>query len=282
MLRKFSSSRTVAENIKLGALTAFVAGMVNVASLLLFFAFTSNVTGHYAIIAAEVAKGNFYQTAVVLAWIFAFFLGSFTANALVINLSRWSRYVAHAAPLVLEIACLMAVGIYGQYHYRETLSETELLLVLMLFAMGLQNGLTVSISNFMVKTTHLTGATTDLGVLASMLLKREHRQDPQLVGRFKLMASIAAAYTVGAMIAGFSCVHIGFKTFYVVSGLLVMVILYDLYEMHVRSYFANRSATAGRAFQRPLKGVPLLQGKIGGHKERTRMGPGTEREAVAA
>jgi len=282
MLRKYSSSRTVAENIKLGTLTAFVAGMVNVASLLLFFAFTSNVTGHYAIIAAEVAKGNFYQTAVVLAWIFAFFIGSFTANALVINLSRWSRYVAHAAPLVLEILCLLAVGIYGQYHYRETLSETELLLVLMLFAMGLQNGLTASISNFMVKTTHLTGITTDLGILASMLMKRENRQDPQLVGRFKLMASIAAAYTVGAVIAGFSCVHIGFKTFYAVSALLVVVIFYDLYEMRVRRYLANRAEPASRALGRPVHGVPLLRGKNGREHERPRVAPGTEREVAAA
>ena len=37
--------------MKLGAMTAFSAGMVNVASLILFFSFTSNVTCHYAILA---------------------------------------------------------------------------------------------------------------------------------------------------------------------------------------------------------------------------------------
>jgi len=253
MLRKFSSSRTLAENIRLGALTAFVAGMVNVGSLLIFFAFTSNVTGHYAIIAAEVAKGNYYQLAVVTAWIFAFLLGSFTSNALVINLNRWSQYVAHAMPLVLEILCLMAVGLYGQYYYRETLTETEFLLTLMLFAMGLQNGLTASISNFAVKTTHLTGATTDLGILLSMMMRREYRQNSELVGRTKLVSSIMVSYLIGAIVAGFACVHIGFQTFYLVSILLVVVIFYDLYELHIRRYIMSRRG------ERPA-GIPVHQG----------------------
>lgn len=263
MLRKYSSSRTLAENIRLGTLTAFVAGMVNVASLLLFFAFTSNVTGHYAIIAAEMAKGNYYQLAVVTAWIFAFFLGSFTSNALVINLNRWSRYMAHASPLALEILCLMAVGIYGQFHYRETLTETEVLLTLMLFAMGLQNGLTASISNFTVKTTHLTGATTDLGILVSMMLRREHRRNKDMVGRLKLMASITGSYLLGAMVAGYACVHIGFKTFFVVSGMLLVVICYDLYELGINRFIQAKAPSpspSGRALDHQLPEIGMLRG----------------------
>jgi uncharacterized membrane protein YoaK (UPF0700 family) len=58
--------------------------------------------------------------------------------------------------------CLLFVGIYGQFYYQKTLEETEYLVALMLFATGLQNGLTASISNFSIKTTHLTGTTTDL------------------------------------------------------------------------------------------------------------------------
>ncbi len=42
----------------------------------------------------------------------------------------------------------------------------------MLLAMGLQNGLTASISNFSVKTTHLTGLTTDVGILTAMFTKK--------------------------------------------------------------------------------------------------------------
>ena len=49
-------------------------------------------------------------------------------------------------PIVLEIICLLFVGVYGQLYYQKTLEETEYLVALMLFATGLQNSLTASIS----------------------------------------------------------------------------------------------------------------------------------------
>lgn len=236
MLRKYSNSRTLSDNIKLGVLTAFTAGMVNVASFLIFLSFSSNVTGYFAIFAAEIVRGNFYQVFVVLGWIFLFFFGSFTANMLVIHFNHRNKYVAHAIPIVLEIVCLLIVGFYGQFFYQETLKETELLLSLMLFAMGLQNGLTASISNFAVKTTHLTGATTDLGVLFSMFTKKEFRQDQEIVNKAKLILSITASYVTGAVVAALIYKHVQFKLFYIVSGFLVVVIAYDLYTLKFLRY----------------------------------------------
>ena len=242
MLRKYSNSRSLSDNIKLGTLTAFTAGMVNIGSLLLFFSFSSNVTGHYAILASEIVKGNFYQIAVVFSWIFLFFFGSFVSNLMVIHFNQKNAYLAHALPLILEIICLITVGVYGQFYYKETLTETETLLALMLFAMGLQNGLTASISNFTVKTTHLTGTTTDLGILFSMFTKAEYRNNEALKGKAKLLLSIAASYLLGAVLAGFTYMYLGFKMFYAVSLVLVVVIMYDLYKLRVKRFFIQRNA----------------------------------------
>lgn len=236
MLRKYSNSRTLGDNIKLGVLTAFVAGMVNIASLLIFFAFTSNVTGHYAILAAEIVKGNIYQVAVVFAWIFLFFFGSFVSNIIVINFNKKNPYFAHAAPIFLEIFCLLGVGVYGQYFYMETLTETEALLSLMLFAMGIQNGLTASISNFTVKTTHLTGATTDLGILFSMFTHKQFRKNKELVGKAKLLLSIATSYLLGAIFAGVTYFRLEFKMFYIICAFLLLVVFYDFYKIRISRY----------------------------------------------
>jgi uncharacterized membrane protein YoaK (UPF0700 family) len=236
MLRKFSNSRTLEDNIKLGVLTAFSGGMVNVASLLIFFSFSSNVTGHYAILASEIVKGNLYQTGVVFAWIFLFFFGSFLSNLIVIHLSKLNTYLAHSIPLILEIICLMTVGIYGQFFYLETLLETEIMLGIMLFAMGLQNGLTASISNFAVKTTHLTGTTTDLGILFSMFTKKEYRENEELRGKAKLLSSIAISYLFGAIVSGLLYFNTGFQVFYIVSIFLTIVISYDLYKIRFTRY----------------------------------------------
>lgn len=240
MLRKYSNSRTLGDNVRLGVLTAFSAGMVNIGSLLLFFSFTSNVTGHYAILAAELVKGNLYQAAVVLGWIFLFFFGGFVSNMFVIHLNKKNTYIAHAIPIVLEILCLVAVGTYGQFFYKETLVETEILLALMLFAMGLQNGLTASISNFAVKTTHLTGVTTDLGILFSMFTHKEYRKNKEMRGKAILLLSIASSYVAGAVVAGVTYMHMGFSLFFVVSAFLVVVIFYDFYKLKLFRFLTSK------------------------------------------
>lgn len=240
MLRKYSNSRTLADNIRLGALTAFVAGMVNVASFLIFFSFSSNVTGYFAIMASELVKGNFYQFIIVTIWILAFFFGSFTSNLIVIHFNKRNAYLAHAVPILLEILCLLSVGFYGEYFYVETLVETEILLTLMLFAMGLQNGLTASISNFAVKTTHLTGATTDLAILVSMFTHKEYRKKKEIVGRAKLIASIFISHVIGAILCGILYSSLQFKVFYLVSLFLVIVLVYDRYKLRAQIYQRNK------------------------------------------
>ena len=236
MLRNYSNSRTLGDNIRLGTLTAFTAGTINIASLLIFLSFTSNVTGHYAIFAAEISQGNWTQVAVVASWIFLFFFGGFVANLSVINFNKKSKYFAHALPIVLEILCLLAVGIYGQFYYEKTLAETEALVALMLFATGLQNGLTASISNFSVKTTHLTGTTTDLGILASMFTQKKFRKSPELMGKAKLLLSIMTAYVLGAIFSGLTYYSLEFRVFYVISVCLLVVIGYDFYKINVRHF----------------------------------------------
>ncbi len=240
MLRKYSNSRSHSDNLKLGSLSAFSAGMINIGSLLLFFSFSSNITGHYAVLASEIVKGNLYQTVVVLSWILLFFLGSFVSNLAVIHLNHKNSYIAHSIPLILEILCLITVSIYGDNFYGETLAETEILLAIMLFAMGLQNGLTASISNFSIKTTHLTGTTTDLGILFSMFTKKEFRNNKTLKQRAKLLLSITVFYLMGAVLAGFTYVYLGFKMFYLVSLVLVIIIVYDLYKLRLKIYLHKR------------------------------------------
>lgn len=239
MLRKFSTSRTLSDNIKLGGLTAFTAGTINIASLLIFFNFTSNITGHYAILASEISKGNIEQIAIVSLWILLFFLGNFVSNFIVINITKYSQYLAHALPLILQIICLMIVGFYGNNFYEGGQLETEYLVAVMLFATGLQNGLTASISNFAIKTTHLTGTTTDLGILFSMFTQKKYRKNKALVGRAKVLIAIVFSYILGAVFSGITYYHLKFNVFYIISCCLLLVIFYDFYKIHVRHFNTN-------------------------------------------
>ncbi|MCE7053347.1 DUF1275 domain-containing protein [Algoriphagus sp. AGSA1] len=232
-------NRTNKENIQLGSLTAFSAGMVNVISVIIFFAFTSNVTGHYAILAQEISFGNWYQALVVLGWIFLFFMGNFSSNFIVINFRNRNAYLAHSLPIIIEILCLLAVGTHIQFFYQETLLETELMVSAMLFAMGIQNGLTATISNSAVKTTHLTGLTTDLGILASLFTKEQNRKNPELRRKWNLLLAIMFSYLLGGISAGYIYLTIAYNVFYIVCLFLLIVIGYDFYRLKM-SYLLTK------------------------------------------
>ncbi len=233
MLRKYSNSRSFRDNLRLGSFTAFIAGMVNVASLVLFYSFTSNLTGHFAILAQEISNGKWFQMLIVLFWILLFFVGSFISNNLVINSSKKYAFVSHTIPILLEVICFICVGIYGQFFYSETLTETEVLVSILLFAMGLQNGLTASISNFQVKTTHLTGLTTDLAIHLSMLTKKEFRENEQIVEKTKLMAAVMLFYVCGGVGAGTIIHYFQFQVFYYVSVAMIGLLAYDYIKFYV-------------------------------------------------
>ncbi|KGE15552.1 YoaK family protein [Sphingobacterium deserti] len=246
MLRKYSNHRTLSDNVKLGALTAFSAGMVNVASVTVFFAFTSNITGYYAVFAQELSKGNWYQGAVVLLWILLFFLGSFLSNFVIVQgRGRWSQYISHAIPVILEFISILFVGLYLDFFYSNSLQETEFLVAALLFAMGLQNGLTASISNSVVKTTHLTGLTTDLAILVSMFSKRQNRQNKALVDKFHLLLTIMISYVIGGIFGGIGYLYLANGTFYLTCGILMVIALYDFYKLkRVKHLFDRRHKEA--------------------------------------
>jgi uncharacterized membrane protein YoaK (UPF0700 family) len=254
MTLRAPAHRTFSDDLKLGIMTAFSAGMVNVAALILFFAFTSNVTGHFAILAEEISNGKWYQVFIVFLWILLFFAGSFLSNSIIINLQDRLQRWARAIPLLIEIACLVIVGIYGQYHYKETLMETELLVAVLLFSMGLQNGLTATISNFAVKTTHLTGLTTDLAIHLSMATRAEWRNKPEVRNKIVLMTCIALSYLIGGILAGSITGLFQFRVFFWIASVLLFTLAYDAIRYPASSEGEVRSA-------------PTATAKAGTHKD---------------
>lgn len=226
LLQRLERRRAV-DDVWLGAWAALVAGLVNVCSVMIFFAFSSNVTGHVASFAEEIVKGHWYQVWVLLAWMSLFVLGAFVANLSVTLLGARNLYAGHSAPLLLQAAILCAVGFYGHEHYLETLTETELLVGVLLFTMGLQNSAVASVTGSVVRTTHLTGLFTDLAMELSMIMQPRFRGNRQLRERFVLHVTILATYLLGGLLGGIACQRFGFHAFYLASALLMTILLHD-------------------------------------------------------
>ena len=226
MISQDKANREYINNLHLGATTAAAAAMVNVAGVMVFFAYTSNITGHVATLAEELVKGHWYQAGVVFIWLFLFMGGAFLAQFLISSFERYGPYLSHATPIIVESLALLAIGIYGHLFYTESLKETEILIASLIFCMGLQNGMVATISNNQVKTTHLTGLLTDIGREISCIFFKRFRS-PELTEKLKLHLTIFGCYLGGGILGGYFFLSYDFQVFYMVVAILAFVLYSD-------------------------------------------------------
>src|SRR5689334_16387629 len=188
MFQHYGKTRTLSHNLKIASLLSFVAGFVNVAGFLSVQRLTTNVTGHFAFFVDEVFKLNLQQAIAYFLYIVFFLLGSFVSNFLIEIISRKNDQYTYVVPASIECIILLVVGIWGQ---GLTTTSPNTVAFSLLFAMGLQNSLVTTISSASVRTTHLTGLFTDLGIELSQLFfyKQKEQKD-------KLISSIGLRLTI--------------------------------------------------------------------------------------
>jgi uncharacterized membrane protein YoaK (UPF0700 family) len=159
--------RSFLRNTSLAFTLSLVAGAVNASGLLAAGAMTSHMTGNLTRIGQGVALGN--VGAFEPARYFLFFLfGAVVATLSMSTLIRHGLQEPVPALLLIEAALLSAVALAGWFATRPLL-VTELLCL----SMGWQNALITKISGAVIRTTHVTGTTTDLGIeLGHLVLSR--------------------------------------------------------------------------------------------------------------
>lgn len=166
MFAHTGKTRTTNHNLGIASLLSFVAGLVNVVGFFSVAKLTTNVTGHFAFFVDEAFRMNYITALHVALYVFFFFLGAFISNIMVETLSRISENYTYIFPVLLEAAILAIIALGGQVFIK---SNPDIIAFSLLFAMGLQNSLVTTISNSVVRTTHLTGLFTDMGIEFSQL-----------------------------------------------------------------------------------------------------------------
>lgn len=220
MFKHSGKARTTKHNIRIATLLSFVAGMVNVAGFLAVHRLTTNVTGHFAFFIEEIKLLEFEKGLIFFLYIFFFFLGAFIANVIVETLGKRNVRYSYTIPILIESIILFTVAYFGA---RWIDSAPNLLAFLLLFAMGLQNALVTVISNSIVRTTHLTGLFTDLGIeLSQLFFFKKRSQRKQLFASIRLHVSIIGSFFTGGIICGIIYSHIGIQVL-AISGLILLV-----------------------------------------------------------
>jgi uncharacterized membrane protein YoaK (UPF0700 family) len=230
MLRHTGHRRTYRHNMRLAALLSITAGFVNGAGFVAFSVLTTNVTGHVALFAENISKGDFTSAKVVGLWMLLFLVGAFMCSLLIGIIGRNQRF-AYVIPILIEMGILVFIGTFG-YSFDKSLIKTELFAGSLLFAMGLQNAMVTMISGSVVRTTHLTGMFTDLGIeLSSLFFART--TDTSVVKQKMILRMVIISFFVAGGISGaYLFGSLSYFAFFIPAGILIIAMFYDIFRVH--------------------------------------------------
>jgi uncharacterized membrane protein YoaK (UPF0700 family) len=227
MFRHQGKSRTLKHNLRIATILSFVAGIVNVTGFLAFNQLTTNVTGHFALFISDFANFEVWKGTVYFLYIFSFLFGSFLSSFLIEKFKENKKLNVFVLPTILECLILLSIAIIsntGEIKY------PNLLVCSLLFAMGLQNSFVTKISNAIVRTTHLTGLFTDLGIeLSQLFFPESHPQREKIKATIKLRIYIICFFFFGGIIGGVLYSRLDLKLNSLIFGVIILLIglLYD-------------------------------------------------------
>ena len=231
MFRHRGKTRTLQHNLQIASLLSFVAGIVNVVGFLAVQRLTTNVTGHFAFVMRAILNLQFLEGFIYFLYLFFFFAGSFVSSFIIeIIASRSERFI-YTIPASIECLLLLVMGIWGSYFVRVS---PDVIAFCLLFAMGLQNALVTKISNASVRTTHLTGLFTDLGIeISQLFFYTASAQKHKLLSSIRLRFRIVCFFFIGGIAGGILFTGMRLYSLCVAALVLVGGLIYDSIKFRV-------------------------------------------------
>jgi uncharacterized membrane protein YoaK (UPF0700 family) len=220
--------RSVQANRQLGFALAFVAGGINAGGFLAVRQYTSHVTGMVSSLADNLALGEFALVVDAAVGVFAFLLGAMSC-ALLVNFARRRRMASeYALPLMLEAVLILLFGLMGARLAAFEGLLVPFTIVLLCFVMGLQNAVVTKLSGGVVRTTHLTGTVTDLGIeLGKLLYWNRDREAARFVradrDRILVLAGLLGAFLAGAVAGAFGFKFAGYASTVPLAIVLILL-----------------------------------------------------------
>lgn len=205
------------------------AGFINAAGFLAFGVLTTNVTGHAALMAVNIASSHLRVSRMAALWLLLFLAGAFVSGIIVSRVGR-QKASAYTIPIIVIMAIVLLIALFG-HDYDHSIRQTEYFAGALLFAMGMQNALVSLISGSVVRTTHLTGMFTDLGIdLAAWFSKAA---TPVIKKRIVLRFTIIGFFLFGGIIGGLCFARFSFPAFFVPASLLTIALFYDYFRIRL-------------------------------------------------
>lgn len=223
-----SVQRTAQNNIRLGATLCFVAGATNAGGFLAVGEYTSHMSGIVSSVADNLVLGQIALALAGLASLLSFIGGAMTTAWMVNWGLRRNLQSAYGRPLLLEAALLLLFGLFGTGINFFAGLFVPLTVLVLCFIMGLQNAVITKISHAEIRTTHVTGLVTDLGIELGKLfyINRMTRDKLVMANRHKLRihVTLIGSFFVGGLMGAIGFKTIGFLATVPLSILLLLLV----------------------------------------------------------
>jgi uncharacterized membrane protein YoaK (UPF0700 family) len=220
--------RSAGADRQLGFALAFVAGAINAGGFLAVQQYTSHVTGMVSSMADNLVLGRIGLVVDAVVAVIAFLLGAMTSAMLVNFARRHDLHAQYALPLVLEAMLILVFGLAGAQLARFEGLLVPFTVVLLCFIMGLQNAVVTKLSGGVVRTTHMTGVVTDLGIELGKRAywnRDRHRSHRVLADRARIavLGGLLGSFVAGALVGAFAFATVGY-VFTVPIALLLLAL----------------------------------------------------------
>ncbi|GBU09898.1 DUF1275 family protein [Gammaproteobacteria bacterium] len=208
--------RSEAADLQLGFTLAFIAGAINAGGFLAVQQYTSHMTGIVSSVADNIVLGNQDLVLSGIGGLISFLLGASSSSIMVNYAKRHKMHSQYALPLLCESLLLLCFGFLGARLANYDALFVPLTVMLLCFIMGLQNAMITKLSHSVIRTTHITGIITDIGIelgklfywnasktinLPKVLANRKH---------LKVLSLLASLFFLGGVIGACGFKYIGY------------------------------------------------------------------------
>lgn len=214
--RLTSRTRTNTANRHLGLALAFIAGAINAGGFLAVQQYTSHMTGIVSAMADNIVEGSYALVWGGLGAVLTFILGAACSTVMMTYARRQRLHSEYGLPLLLEALLLLCFGFLGATLAQITGLFVPLTVMLLCFIMGLQNALISNLTKGEIRTTHITGIITDIGIELGKLLYLNRSRDAD-IGRVTLdrprmwlLSLLAVYFFCGGVVGALGFNYLGY------------------------------------------------------------------------
>lgn len=239
---------------RLGYLMAFLGGAINAGGFFVFaFAhYTSHVSGEMANIADSLYLKKWEAALTSFLMVLSFIFGAAHSSWTILWAKRHRFRSSFGLSMWLEALYMLLFGLLAtlMHEFGDTYLLWSPALMTMCFIMGMHNTVMTILSNGVVRTTHMTGFATDIGIELSKVLYYSRSNNPKLpdvqvnIPKIKLFSGVMVSFVIGGFCGAWGVNVIGYQFVWPVAFVLFLIgftsIGYDV-KLRLRIWLYKRN-----------------------------------------